>query len=108
MRHAERLRDLAADVLDRSRRQAAAVHDLPQRPSGHEFEGEKGSPVGHAHVVDRDDIGMVQRARRLRLEFEATQMLGIVVARQQLQRGAASEPGVFDQKHLTHRPGAEE
>ena len=91
---------------DRCRRQSA-VHHLPQRPAGHEFEGKKGPPVGHAHVVDRDDIGMVQRAGGPRLEFEAAQMIRVVVARQQLQSGASSEPGVFDQEHLTHRSGAQ-
>ena len=105
MRHAERLRDLPADVLGRCRRQPAS-HDRAQCLPGNELEGQKGLPVGHAHVVDRDDIGMVQRAGGPGLEFEPAQLIRIVVARQQFQSGVPSEPRVLDQEHLTHRSGA--
>ena len=65
--------------------------------------------VAIAHIVDGDDIGMIQRGDGARFEFEALAAHGIVghVGRQDLQRDVASEARIAGAIHFTHAARAE-
>ena len=65
--------------------------------------------VAIAHIVDGDDIGMIQRGDGARFEFEALAAHGIVshVRRQDLQGDVASEASVAGAVYFTHAARAE-
>ena len=69
----------------------------------------KAWPFSSSDVVDRADIGMIQRRCRLRLALKTAQSLGILgnVIGQKLERDKALEPSVFGLEHHAHAAAAE-
>ena len=66
-------------------------------------------PLGRADVVDRDDVGMVERGGRARLLFESLQALRVVreVGGKDLDRHVAPEARVIGPVDLSHPARAE-
>ena len=66
--------------------------------------------VGSSHVIDRNNVGMVQRRNRSRLLLEPPQTVGIIGERswKDLQRHIAQKTSVARAIHLSHAAGADE
>lgn len=110
VRFGEALGDLDRDVERVVQLQRAACDLLLQRLAVVESHHEEELPVGRlVDLVDRADVGMVQRRRGLRLDHEAS--LGVLVARevgrQDLQRDRAPELGVLGPVHDAHASAAQ-
>jgi hypothetical protein len=82
---------------------------VAQRLSLEQLGDEVGRTLVLAEVVDRDEVGMVQRARKARLLLEAAHQLG--VAREHLvdhlERDLPAEPAVACPVDLRHPAGAQ-
>ena len=80
-----------------------------QRRPVEKLHDQKRAAVLLADIVDRADIGVVQRRCRARLAVKPGQRLGIPrqVRRQELQRGEAMEPCVFRLVHDAHTAAAD-
>ncbi len=89
------------------RRTVELDEPLPQRLSVQPLHDDVRLVVGDAELVDRDDVGMVQGGRRLRLALEAGDLLRVGRGRQQdLDGDGAIELGVLREEHLAHAAGA--
>ncbi len=91
-------------------RQRAAGEKLPQRRALHPLHRDVGDPALRPDVVDRDDVGVIERRGRPRLLLETLQPLRVrrQLRRQHLDRDLAREPRVprpVDLPHSRPRPG---
>ena len=98
--------DLRADRKRLLRRQRAARQELAETRAVHELHGDPRHAVREAHVVDRDDVGMVQGRGGARLLLEAAQTLFVRGhrLRQDLDGhfpAEAAVPGPIDLAHPT-------
>ena len=80
-----------------------------QRRAFQKLHGDEGVAVVLADVVNRADVGMIQRRRGLRLALKTSERLRIArhVIRKELQRDEAVQPGVFGLVDHTHAAAAE-
>ncbi len=67
-------RDNLADLLDRQHH--TGIEHFAQGFAFQIFHGDIGNVVGFTHIVDRDDIGVAQTARRLGLTVKPFLELG--------------------------------
>ena len=90
-------------------RRAGGEH-VAQRLPLHQLHDDEEPGVGSAHVVDSEDVRMVQGGGRARLLFEAahTRRMGGHRRGQQLDRHLAAQAQVAGAEHLAHAAGAEE
>jgi hypothetical protein len=109
VRLGERLGDLHRDVEQPPRRQRPGREQLAQARTVDELHRDVGGAVRGADLVDRDDVGMVERGGGARLGLEAPQALGVVGERrrQHLDRDVASETRILRAVDLAHPAGAE-
>jgi hypothetical protein len=79
---------------------------LSQRDSFDEFHDEEEARSDLFHLVDRDDVGMVQSGGRARLALETVEPVPVrgKPRRQDLDRDGATEPGVARPVHLAMPP----
>jgi hypothetical protein len=97
-------------VVDRTReRNGAGIDYRAQRPPLQQFRDEIGRVVLAPHVIDGEDVGVIQRGRGARLGLEPAQPLRIVgdVRRQDLDGHVAPEPAVVRAIDLPHATRAE-
>ena len=106
MRDAQRPRNLATGVGKRREERTVAEH-LAKGPACHELQDDEVPFIGDADVVDRDDVGMVERGGGPGLLFEPPHLFLVVFPGEQLERGPPPEPGVLDQVDDTHPAGAQ-
>ncbi len=110
---AVRRRQAAGDlhrVFDRlARRQRPVGHQLLQRLPLEQLLDQVRLPVVDAEVVDREDVGVVQRAGGARLVLEAAQALRVGGEHlgQHLDGDVAVQPPVARAIHLAHPAGSE-
>ena len=108
MCHGQRLGHLprhVARLLDGD----ALADDFAQRSALHQLHDDEAAGLGLAGLVDRDDVGMVQRRDGQRLADEAVHRLRFLIQprRHQLERDVASQPIVVGQIHLAHAAAAD-
>ena len=89
------------------RRNDAPAQSLAQRFAVEKLGNEIWPAVRHPHVVEREDVGMSERARRAGFLFESSQAIGVagVVGRQHLDRDLTADPRVapsIDTAHAAH------
>src|SRR5256885_1915385 len=77
VRCAESARDLERDLDRLPGRQSAATHPRAERLSLQELGDEIGNALVDAHVVDHEDVRMIQLPRRAGLVLEPAQAVGI-------------------------------
>lgn len=90
-----------------SARERAAGAGLLQRGAVDELHGQEGAALVLAVLVERADVGMVERADGPRLVEEPQRRGAVGVIVQHLERHAAAEPGVLGEVHGPHRAAAE-
>ena len=96
-------RDLERVVEGLAHRDRSRLDVLPESPALQELHDHVGDAGFAAEVVDREDVGMVQRGRRLGLPLEARELLLVRARlRQRLERDGAIEVRVFGEEHLPH------
>ena len=97
------LHDLAR-ITERGReRQPALVQLFAQRPPFEPLHDDVGHVAVLPELVDRDDVRMIERGRRLRFALKARDLRLVRRGRQQhLDGDATFQPGVFGEKHLAH------
>jgi len=85
--------DLHAPIGEFPERHGSGLESRTQRLALEQLGHEKRTGVRGPHVVEREQIGMIQRADRPYFLFEATQPIRIVreEGRQDLDRDVASE-----------------
>ena len=96
--------------LHRNLQRLADRHAAPareQRAEGlalDELRGNEVVAVGQSHLVNRENVRMIERGGRLRLLLEPRQAFRIlrVLVRQNLQRDAAAEARILGQVDLSH------
>ena len=108
----EAVSNLRGDVSDLfGRENDARVEDFAQRPAIQEFHGDVGDRVAFAHVMDRDDIGMIETPRGLGFAIEASfERFGFLT--RQVEADGLDSHGTIDQRvsglvHDAHRPVTE-
>ena len=106
----ERLGDGDADLDGLARGEGSATQPLAKVLALEELRHDVRLAVGGADVVDADDIGMRQQARRPGFDLEPAQTLRIggKARGQRLDRHIAPEPGVARAMHLAHAARADE
>ena len=74
-----------------------------------QLEHEIGRTLVRTHVVDREQVRVVERPRRLRLLLESPETIGIAARRvaQDLDRHFPRQPRVPRPVHLAHAPRPE-
>ncbi len=89
-----------------AQRKRADSEQLPKRLALHQLHRDVGHRVRRVDVVDRHDVGMIERGGRARLLLEALQSVGIGgdLAREHLDRDIAREPHVPRPPNLSHAP----
>ncbi len=110
VRLADRIGDLCGIFHDVFERQTMAGSQLLERAAAHVLHGDEVHPILLRDLVNRDDVGMIQRGRSLSFVHEPPPAVGIgdLVRRQNLQRNKAIEPGVARLPHLAHASRAEQ
>ena len=108
VRPGEPLGDLAGEGEKTLGRKCAVREKIAQRFSLHELHRDVGDRVGLADLVDRDDVGMIERGGRAGLLLEAREPVPILgnFSRQDLDRDFPSKPGVPGLPDLPHASGA--
>src|SRR6185503_1413130 len=83
---------------------------MSQRFSFDKFSRDDVRAGGLANLVDRDDVGMIQRGRGARFLFEASQSIFVGRERsgQEFQSDFAKEPFVFREVNLAHSAATDE
>jgi hypothetical protein len=107
VRVVEAAADLDRDVERVAERQRSALQPLLERLAIVVRHGDERLPiVGRIHVVDRADIGMVERGRRLRFLDEPFARLRIArhVLRQELESDLTLQAHVLGAVHDAHSP----
>ena len=91
-------------------RERAALQPGAKRFSGEQLRDHVGDVAIDAHVVHREDVGMVERGDGLRLSPEPGQLLGgdLVGTRDHLDADVAVELGIAGPVDLAHSPRVEE
>ena len=91
-------------------REPAGAQPLAQRLALEQLRDHVGDAAFEADVEDREDVRVVEGARRPRLALEALEPVGVDRgrARQHLDRDVAAEAGVAGAIHLTHASCAEQ
>ena len=105
----EPIGSLRKDVDDLfGREHDARVENLAQRLTAQELHGDVGNRVALAHVVDRDDVEVVETPRRpgfaIEAPFEDFGILARHVEIHGLERYDTVEQGVSRLVHDAHRP----
>ncbi len=89
--------------------QRRARQEVAHRRPFDEFRDDEGRSIVRADVVDRDDVGMIQRARGLRLVEEALLARRIGAgARQDLDGDRAVQTGIARAIHFAHPAGTQQ
>ena len=104
-------RDLGGELQALGERQQVVDDQLAQRGAFDELHRHVAQRVGAADVVDRDDVGMVERRGGARLLFEALQAFGGVAARdggKHLERDLPVQAQVEGAVDLAHASDAED
>ena len=109
VRFCEPLRDLNPDVQHLAGRERAVREQLAQRPSFDELHREVDRRVDRADVVNRDDVGMIQRRRAagFLLEPGPAHLVSGDLGEQHLDGDLAPEARVPRPVDLAHAAGAE-
>ncbi len=109
MRGVERVGDFEAEVEDALERQRAAPDFLLERVAVEQFHHDEPLPGVFAHVVDRADVGVIERRGEARLTLESIERLrvGGELGRQELERDLTPQSGVFRAVNHPHAPAAE-
>jgi hypothetical protein len=110
VRGREALRGLRGDVEHLALAGRAAGEHLAQRLALEQFGNDEGRAVVRADVVDRDDVGVVERGDGARFLLEAPQAVGILGEGfgQDLDRDVAAQACVTGAVDDAHPPGAED
>ena len=109
VRGLQRIRDLNGDMEETIEFHRLAGDDVLQRCAVQEFHGDERAPGVFANIVNRADVGMIQRRGRLRLTFEPRQHLRVFgdLVRQEFQRHKAVQTGILRLVDHTHSPAAQ-
>ncbi len=109
VRRGEAARDLERDVDRLARRERPLVQTLAQGLALEKLGHEVGRSLVRAHIVEHENVGMVQGAGRARLLLEASETIRIGGERggQHLDRDLTSQAGVARSIDLAHAPRAE-
>ena len=109
MRRAESARDLERDLDRLPGRQSAATQPRAERLSLQELGDEIGNALVDAHVVDHEDVRMIQLPRHAGLVLEPAQAVGIggEGRRKHLHGNVPPEPGIAGAIDFSHPSGAE-
>ncbi len=112
VREREAVGNLRDDVRDPfGRENDARVEDFAQRPALQELHGDIGGAIASAHVVDRDDVGMIEAPGGLGFAEEPLfECRGLL--RRQVEADGLDGHGAIDQRvarlvHDAHRAAAE-
>src|SRR5262245_24734742 len=110
VRRLERVRDVSCDVERLFDRNRSTLNALRQRLAFHQLENEEPRLTGLLDVVDRPDIGMIQRGENLSLALEPANPLRVArkLIRQNLDRNVALQLQVAPSIHLAHSAFAEQ
>ena len=105
----ERIGDFDAQGENRFQFHGAGADQVLERDAVKKFHDQKGAAVFLADVVDRADVGMVERRGGLGLAAEALERLTVLrqIFRQELQRDEAAEARVFGFVNHAHAAAAE-
>ncbi len=100
----ESVGNLNAQIEYRFDLQRLATDSVSERLPLQQFHGDEGSPIDLVDFMDRADVRVVQRGRRLGLPLEAAEGLCVVgeFFRKELQSDVATELEVFGLIHHTH------
>ena len=109
VRLGEAIRGLRREGEQPSKIQRARGHELSECSALDQLHRDERRPVLRSDLVDRDDVGMVQRRRRPRFLLEAGQALRVPgeLRRKHLDRDDARELVVPRPIDLTHAAGAQ-
>jgi hypothetical protein len=101
--------DLNPEIDDFVRLQPLAVNALPEGLALEQLHRNEVPPLVLIDVVDRTDIGMIQRRGGARFALEALDRLAVAgqVLRQELQRDGALEPQILGPVDDAHAAGTE-
>ena len=108
MRLGEAFANLHAEVEQPLRRQRARCKQLAQARPIDELHRDVGGRVGGADLVDRDDVGVIERRGRARLLLETAQAIRVLreQCRQDLDRHFPPQARVLRAIDLTHSSSA--
>ena len=104
VRGREAPRDLLAPLDRVALRDRGGIELAPQRLALEELGDEKRSGLGRPHVVEREQVGMIQRADRPHFLLEAPQSIRIRrdLARQDFDRDVAADARIAGPVDLAH------
>jgi hypothetical protein len=104
VRGAERLGHRPRDPEELPDRHRTLERAIAERAPADPLDGEEGTSVDLADLVDRDDVRMVQRGERPRLSPEPRPVIGIEArgVEEELERDVAAERGVVRAVDGTH------
>src|SRR6266478_7971411 len=105
----ESVGNLNAQIEHRFDLQRLAIDPMPERLPLQQFHGDEGSPIGLVNLVDRADVGMVQRGRGFGLTLKTAESLCVVgeLFRKELRSYVATEFQVFRLVDDAHAPAAD-
>ena len=108
VRGIQRIRHVNPDFQQVIERQRLPVDAMLQRCALQQFHGDERRAAFFIYVVNRADVGMIQRRSGLRLAAETLQRGSILhhFARQKFQRHLAPQLGVFRAVHHAHAAAA--
>src|SRR5688500_10037600 len=109
VRRGEALGDLARPVERPAQRRRTTLEPGAQALSVEELRHQVRRAVSRSQVVEDEDVGMIEGARRARLLLEAAQPVGVAGqrCRQHLERYLPAQPTVESAIDLSHPAGAE-
>ena len=97
-------RRLDHEIDGESRRQRAGAHARAKRLAVDEFGRDEVPPIRFADVINRDDVGMVERRDAPRFPLKAPQTVFVLrkPRRDDLERELAAKPKILGEIHLAH------
>jgi hypothetical protein len=109
VRRRKPVRDLTADLQRLSQRQGPVREQIPKVLPVDELHGDERDRIRESNLVDRHDVGVIQRGRGAGLLLEPAEALRVCGegGGQHLDRGFAAEPGIPRAVNLSHCPRAD-
>ena len=108
MRRDQALDDLLRVVEGQTNRQGSLRQPFAQGLALQQFTNDVGRSVDEAHVVNGDNIGMIQCRRGTGFQFEPAEMIGIIAGSRpdHLQSYVAPQPFIARAENLAHGSSA--
>ena len=109
MRGFQTIRDLQSQVQDLLSAERSTIKNLPEVLAVEKLHGDECIARMLADVIERTNVGMVERRHRLRLSLKAVQPLWVSrkVLRQKFKRHKTMQAGVLGLIHHSHTAAAE-